>query len=287
MKRREGILVLLAFICATSVWATLLTPPPPVPRTDSQAAVNITITVLPFSSYEPSFAEVVMTVGRKLYVLYGGLWAVANKSRTIDAEPSPWAPKDPTIVRHEEVEWDEGNKHYAYCMTEWAWGKREVVFMAEKGVPYIVMNVTWTFYNSVYFEHLCDPYWEQIDRYSVKYDEYVVFEGADGKLYNISYWSLRPTEGGNISTRTARAGPVGRWLWLSYTRCGLPVGFYFLYQKGEPVAYIADFHGNDVKIDWAEGRRFSGKFSFTVIIIPGMELDEFREFVEGLPHGDP
>ncbi|MHA1596846.1 MAG: hypothetical protein ACTSWV_04405, partial [Candidatus Asgardarchaeia archaeon] len=62
--------------------------------TSSDDTYYVSLNVTNTSDYEPSFAWIWLNKRN----MYGGLWAVVNDCRTIDAEPSPWTSKDERIM---------------------------------------------------------------------------------------------------------------------------------------------------------------------------------------------
>ena len=239
----------------------------PMPRLPH---MDITLSALPYSSYEPSFVMINCTVGNEKYVLYGGLWSVANGSRTIDAEPSPWAAKDPNITYHSESEWYFNHASYVLLTTVWDWGRRDAAIFTREGLPLVFISVRWSFNKKI--QQLLDPYWEQTNCYSADYSAYVVYEDNNGKIHYANYKSLK----NNMSIKYI--SQLGHWVWLNHTRSGLPVGFILIYEDLKPWLLLGNLHGNDVTFDWFHNNEFKNNLNFNIIITIGLNLSKFMEF---------
>ncbi|MHA1506273.1 MAG: hypothetical protein ACTSR0_03690 [Candidatus Asgardarchaeia archaeon] len=241
--------------------------------TSSNNVYYVSLSVVTTSNYEPSFAWIYLD-GKNMY---GGLWAVVNDCRTIDAEPSPWASKDERIINHTESDWIEGDLKYARSITVWDWGIRNVTFVVYPRVYYFKMRIEYKFYENVTIIRWFEPYWEQCNAYSLNEKALVLYESSEGVVKNSTYHELKLRE--NVEKELY---PLGRWAWLNYTISKLPVGFIYKHSSIElnDTLLLRCEHGNDIVRNLA-GSPISFKEGDSLImeiyVVLGLQFEDFMK----------
>ncbi|MHA1860209.1 MAG: hypothetical protein ACTSVF_03825 [Candidatus Asgardarchaeia archaeon] len=250
--------------------------------TSSDDTYYVSLNVTNTSDYEPSFAWIWLNKKN----MYGGLWAVVNDCRTIDAEPSPWTSKDERIMNHTETQWTEGYLKYARCITVWGWGVRNVTFVIYPRVYYFKVLIEYAFYRKVTIVRWFEPYWEQCNAYSLNEKAIVMYEASEGVVKNSTYQGLKL-----YKDVEKELYPLGRWVWLNYTISKLPVGFVYKYSSVElnDTLLLRCEHGNDVVRNLA-GSPVSFDTGDSIVIemyvVLGLEFEEFIDVFNSIISSD-